>query len=95
MNNINLSVTNIHFADSAKEFSIDNASINEKSGFKISHLRLKARIDSNGISMRDFALISNHSHLAASQIKINENKLFRIDTIRSNNTLLKQIYCKW
>ena len=87
---LNLSVINIHNSDSVKEFSVDHASIEEKSGFKIPDLHFKARIDSTGFQMTDLMLLSNHSHFDAKKIKITENNLFKPDSIKKDNTILNR-----
>ncbi len=90
LDKLNLSVTNIHNTDSVKEFSVDHASIFEKSGFNIPNLHFNARIDSSGFQISDLMFLSNHSHLEAKRIKISENKLFKPDSIRKENKLLNK-----
>lgn len=87
---LNLSVSNIHNSDSVKEFSVDHLSIDEKSGFRIPDLRFKARIDSTGSQMTDLMLLTNHSHFDARKIKLVENKLFKPDSVKKDNTILNR-----
>jgi len=87
---LNLSVNNIRNTDSVKEFSVDHASIFEKSGFSIPELHFKARIDSTDFQMTDLLLRSNHSHFDATKIKISENKLFKPDSAKNDNSPLNR-----
>jgi hypothetical protein len=87
---LNLSIVDIQNSDSVKSFSVDHASIYEKSGFNIPDLHFKARIDSSGFRMTDLMLLSNHSHFNAKSIKIIPNKLFKPDSLNDNNSILNR-----
>ena len=78
---LNLSIVNVHFNDSITTFFLDNASVYEKSGLAIGDLRFAGRIDPNGFELTDMTLVSNHSHIEASKIKISNNKLFGMDSL--------------
>jgi hypothetical protein len=83
---LNLSVVNMHQTDSVTTFFIDNASIYEKSGFAIGDLRFAGRIDSTGFELSNLTLVSNHSHIEASKIKISKNRLFGVDSLYSEKS---------
>jgi len=83
---LNLSIVNVHFTDSVTTFFLDNASVYEKSGLAIGDLRFAGRIDSNGFELSDMTLVSNHSHIEASKIKISRNKLFGVDSLYSEKS---------
>jgi len=80
-NRLNLSLINVHTTDTVTTFFLDNASIYEKSGLAIGELRFAGRIDPNGFELSDMTLVSNHSHIEASKIKISNNKLFGVDSL--------------
>lgn len=84
---LNLSIVNIHLADSCTKFFVDNAALHEKSGFSVGNLRFNARIDSSGVQMSNFTLDLNHSHVAADRIEVNKNKTIRNDTIKISQNL--------
>lgn len=75
---INLSIVNIHFADSATTFLLDNASFSEKSGFGISGLRFTCRIDPTGFGLSNLTIVSNHSNITAKNVKVSNNKLLGV-----------------
>jgi hypothetical protein len=83
---LNLSLVNVHKTDTATTFYLDNASIYEKSGFAIGDLRFAARIDSTGLELSNMTLVSNHSHIEASKIKISRNKLYGVDSLYSEKS---------
>ena len=83
---LNLSLINVHVTDTVTTFFLDNASIYEKSGFAIGDLRFSGRIDTTGFELSNMTLVSNHSHLQASKLKISENKLFRVDSLYSEKS---------
>lgn len=84
---LNLSIINIHHTDSGTTFFVDNASINEKSGFAIGDLRFQGRTDSTGFEVSNLTLVMNHSHIEANKIKISKNALFAIDSLYSERSL--------
>ena len=83
---LNLSLVNVHQTDSVTTFFLDNASIYEKSGFAIGDLRFAGRIDHSGFELSNMTLVSNHSHIEASKIKISKNKLFGVDSLYSEKS---------
>ncbi len=83
---LNLSLVNVHQTDSVTTFFLDNASIYEKSGFVIGDLRFAGRIDQTGFELSNMTLVSNHSHIEASKIKISKNKLFGVDSLYSEKS---------
>ncbi len=86
INKLNLSIVNIHQTDSVSTFFLDNASVFEKSGFTIGDLRFAGRIDKTGFELSNMTMVSNHSHIEGSKIKISENKLFGIDSLYSEKS---------
>ena len=82
----NLSLINVHVTDSLTTFFLDNASVNEKSGLAIGDLRFRGKIDSTGFELSDMTLVSNHSHIQASKIKISKNRLYLIDSLYSEKS---------
>ncbi len=86
INRLNLSVTNVHKTDSVTTFFLDNASVNEKSGFTIGDLRFAGSIKPSEIELSDLTLVMNHSHIEANKIKISKNKLFGIDSLYSEKS---------
>ena len=83
---LNLSLINVHVTDSITTFFLDNASVYEKSGFTIGDLRFAGKIDHTGFELSDMTLVSNHSHIQASKLKISENKLYKVDSLYSEKS---------
>ncbi len=86
---INFNDLNIHKASFAmvhvkKDLSslamvIDHASLEEKSGFSIKNLTFNALLDSSGLHLRKFALITPHSNIFSDSLKITHRKSILLD----------------
>ncbi len=83
---LNVSLTKVHSTDSITTFFVDNASIGERSGLSIGDLRFAGRIDPSGFELSNLTLVSNHSHIEATKIKISKNELFNIDSLYSERS---------
>ena len=77
---INFSLVHVKKERSAIAMLLDNASMLDKSGFSINNLTFKARIDSSGLHLSKFALITPYSNIFSDSMKV---------TLRKNNLLDK------
>lgn len=74
INRFNLTLVNLLETDSATTFFIDNASLQEKSGFVLGDLRFKAQIDSMGFHINNLTLVSNLSNIESSYLNIKKKE---------------------
>lgn len=83
-NNLNLKKINFAVVNVKKEFSgismvLDNATLEEKSGFSIKNLTFKAIIDSSGLHLDKFALITPNSNIFSDSLRIAPRKSHVLD----------------
>ncbi len=58
---------------------LDNASLEEQSGFSIKNLSFNALLDSSGLLLSKFALITPHSNIFSDSLKITQRKSILLD----------------
>ncbi len=80
---INFSLVNVKKEQSSIVMLLNNASLEEKSGFSVKNLTFKARIDTSGLHLSKFALITPHSNIFSDSIKVTHRKSILLDKLSS------------
>lgn len=80
---INFSLVHVKKEQSSIAMLLDNASLEEKSGFAIKNLTFRALIDSTGLHLSKLALITPHSNIFSDSMKVTLRKSNLLDKLAS------------
>ena len=80
---INFSLVKVKRLSSGISMVLDNASLEEKSGFSLKNLTFNALLDSSGLYLNKFALITPHSNIFSDTMKITLRKSMVLDKLSS------------
>jgi hypothetical protein len=78
---VNFAIVHVRKEQSALSMFMDNASLEEKSGFSIRNLTFNALLDSTGLQLHKFALITGHSNIFSDSLKITHRKSILLDKL--------------
>ncbi|MEI7424207.1 MAG: translocation/assembly module TamB domain-containing protein [Prolixibacteraceae bacterium] len=78
---VNFSMVKVKRLSSGIAMVLDNASLEEKSGFILKNLTFNALLDSSGLYMKKFAMITPHSNIFSDSLKITLRKNVVLDKL--------------
>ena len=78
---LNFSMVKVKRIFSGIAMQLDNASLEEKSGFALKNLTFNALLDSSGLYLNKFALITPHSKIFSDSLKITLRKSMLLDKL--------------
>ena len=84
---INFSLVHAKKGKSTMAMMLDNASLEEKSGFTIKNLTFNAFIDSSGLQLNKFALISANSNIFFDSLKVIKRKSIHLDKLAAGKKM--------
>jgi hypothetical protein len=84
---LNFSLVHIKRRESATTMTLDNASFKEQSGFSLKNMTFNAAVDSSGLHVEKFALISPYSNIFSDSMKVTHRKHIPIDKPSTVNEL--------
>ncbi|MEI6277040.1 MAG: translocation/assembly module TamB domain-containing protein [Prolixibacteraceae bacterium] len=80
---VNLAMVHVKKEKSAISMLLDNASLREKSGFMIKNLTFDAMLDSTGLHLHKFALITGNSNIFSDSLTITQRQSRLLDKLSS------------
>jgi len=87
VNKLNFSLVHVKTRSYATSMVLDNASFSEKSGFSLKNMTFNATLDSTGLQIQKFALISPHSNIFSDSMKVTHRKSFQLDNATATREL--------
>ncbi len=79
INGVNLAMVQVKKEGSAISMLLDNSSLQEKSGFLIKNMTFRALLDSSGLHLHQFALITDHSSIFSDSMMVTHRKSMLMD----------------
>jgi hypothetical protein len=78
---LNFALVHVKRGPSSIAMLLDNASFVEKSGFSMQNMTFNAQLDSSGLHMNKFALITSHSNIFSDSMKVTHRKSVLLDKL--------------
>ena len=83
MMGVNLALVHVKRDNSDISMVLDNATLKEKSGFTIKNLTFSAKLDSTGLHMHNFALITGNSNIFSDSMTVTHRQSMLLDKLAS------------
>jgi hypothetical protein len=78
---MNFALVNVMREQSAVSMSLSNAALEEKSGFAVKNMTFNALVDSTGLHLRKFALITGNSNIFSDSLRITRREPIPLDKL--------------